>query len=290
MFATMLATALALPAAVGSAPAEAPSPIAASPRYAMGARARVPDYVVRVPLPPLRREVALPKVSGPDDPARPLVVIDAGHGGFDGGAKGPGGKTEKALALDLARTLRDELLARGRVRVALTRDDDRFLALGERSGIARRLGADLFLSIHAEAAGNANLDGAGVYTLAARPTDREAEQVANRENAAGQVGRLSTPDNAASQPGQRMLERSAVFARLILREGQGRMRLSPALRKEAGFAVLRRLDIPAVVFQAGNIANARNAASLGSPDGRAAVAKTLARAIDFYFMRLPPER
>src|SRR5688500_5546714 len=97
-------------------------------------------YVIRVALPEPGTMVGLPPVQGPQDPSRPLVVIDAGHGGHDPGASGESVK-EKTLALALARLLRDELLRRGGVRVALTRDDDTFLVLEERAEIARRLGA-----------------------------------------------------------------------------------------------------------------------------------------------------
>ena len=128
------------------------------------------DYVVRLDLPPAGDEIGLPKVEGPLDASRPLVVIDAGHGGLDPGAGG-GAVKEKDLTLRLAQALRDALLDGGGVRVALTRDDDRFLVLGERAGIARRLRADLFLSIHADSTAGAEASGATVYTLSERGTD-----------------------------------------------------------------------------------------------------------------------
>src|SRR5690606_29424137 len=114
------------------------------------------SYVVRLALPAEDQALDLPPVQGPRDPGRPLIVIDAGHGGHDPGASGSGlleHMREKTLALGLARALRDELLGGGGIRVALTRDDDRYLVLEERAEIARRLGADLFLSIHADSAG-----------------------------------------------------------------------------------------------------------------------------------------
>ncbi|MEP1605957.1 MAG: N-acetylmuramoyl-L-alanine amidase, partial [Marinomonas sp.] len=129
-------------------------PVAVLAAYALtGNRLAVPamgrGYVVQLTLPELEEQVVLPDVFGPQDASRPLVVIDAGHGGRDPGASGIGVK-EKDVVLGLAIALRDELLKQGGIRVALTREDDRLLVLAERPEIARRLGADLFLSIHAD--------------------------------------------------------------------------------------------------------------------------------------------
>src|ERR1700757_3311860 len=93
------------------------------------------DYVVRLEIPPSPSAMVLPVVAGPEDSSRPLVVIDPGHGGHDPGA-GSDHPLEKDLTLQLARALRARLLAGGGIRVALTRDDDRYLLLEERSGIA----------------------------------------------------------------------------------------------------------------------------------------------------------
>lgn len=103
------------------------------------------DYVVRFDMPAAGTPVDLPRVDGPADSSRPLVVIDAGHGGFDPGA-GQGEVKEKAVALRIALMLRNRLVEGGGVRVALTRDTDRFISLPDRPDMARRLGADLFVS------------------------------------------------------------------------------------------------------------------------------------------------
>ena len=140
-------------------------------------------YNITVPLDPPTIGPPRPKIYGPK--GRPLVVIDAGHGGHDPGAISPhGGKREKDVTLAVARAIRDELVAAGRVRVALTRENDRFLVLRERSAIARNLGADLFVSIHADSAGAPSASGATIYTLSEVASDREAAQLAQRENKA----------------------------------------------------------------------------------------------------------
>jgi N-acetylmuramoyl-L-alanine amidase len=97
---------------------------------------------------------------------RPIVVIDAGHGGRDPGARSVSGEiAEKDLTLVLARELRDDLVKRGRVRVAMTRDDDRYLTLEDRAAVARRLNAGIFVSLHMDSAPNPLARGASVYSL-----------------------------------------------------------------------------------------------------------------------------
>ncbi|MFM2410328.1 MAG: N-acetylmuramoyl-L-alanine amidase AmiC, partial [Pseudomonadota bacterium] len=125
----------------------------------------------------------LPTIYGPADARLPLVVLDAGHGGHDPGAISPhGGAREKDVTLALAKAVRDELLKSGRVRVALTRDGDSYIVLQDRYGIARKLKADLFMSIHADSAENQSARGGSVYTLSEVASDREAQRLAAREN------------------------------------------------------------------------------------------------------------
>jgi N-acetylmuramoyl-L-alanine amidase len=256
-----------------------------------GAPGRVGNYSVRVELPPAGGEVGLPPVEGPLDASRPLVVIDPGHGGHDPGA-GTDEATEKALTLALARRLKDELLARGGVRVALTRNDDRYLLLEERSGIARRLKADLFLSIHADSADRADASGATVYTLSDKGSDEIATRLAARENQADTINgvRLSgTTDTVSAilvDLSQRDTSaRSAEFARLILREGAGRVPFRQRSLQQAAFVVLKSPDLPSVLFEVGYLSNARDAERLGTDEGQAAVAETTAQAIRVYFAR-----
>src|SRR5437763_8576908 len=114
---------------------------------------------------------------------RPIVVIDAGHGGRDPGARSVSGEVaEKELTLALARELRDDLVKRGRVRVAMTRNDDRYLTLDERAALARRLDAGMFVSLHMDSAPNPLARGATVYSLSDVASDGEAARVAAKEN------------------------------------------------------------------------------------------------------------
>lgn len=249
-------------------------------------------YVERIVLAPSARELGLPEVQGPLDASRPLVVIDAGHGGHDPGA-GREPLVEKVLTLGLAKALRDELIRGGGVRVAMTRDDDRFLLLPERSGLARRLNADLFLSIHADSVeGASEARGASVYTLSERGTSETAARLAAQENRADTVNGVSlasTSDAVSAilvDLSQREAQaRSEQLARLILREATGRLRLHDREVQSAAFVVLKTPDMPSVLFESGYISNPEEAAMLASPQGRADFARVTARAIRAYFAR-----
>lgn len=258
----------------------------------VAATARAPDYVVRIALPSGTAQIGLPAIAGPADASRPLVVIDAGHGGHDPGASGLRGEKEKAITLALALALRDALLEQGRVRVALTRDDDRFLALEERSGIAQRLKADLFVSVHADAAESPEATGATVYTLSDRGSDAVADAVARRENRADTVNGvdLSGKSDAVtailvSLSQREMRDRSRAFGALVRREGEGRLRFHTDPEREAAFVVLKSLDLPSALIEAGYISSPDDAQSLGDPAWREGFAKAVASAIGIYLAR-----
>jgi N-acetylmuramoyl-L-alanine amidase len=195
--------------------------------------------------------------------------------------------------LALAVALRDRLVEQGGIRVALTRDDDRFLVLGERFAIARALGADLFLSIHADSAGTEDkVAGASIYTLSNQASSEAAERFAARENAADSVngielaGQSDTVNAILVDLSQRRTQSdSSEFGDLIAREGQGVLKFHPQARRSAGLAVLRAPDVPSVLYEAGFISNRDEASKLASPEGRTAFATAMARAIQIYFAR-----
>jgi len=250
------------------------------------------SYVLRVELKRGGEGIGLPEIFGPEDSTRPLVVIDAGHGGHDPGATGEGFQ-EKQITLGLALALRDRLVEEGGIRVALTRIDDRFLVLEERAEIARRMGADLFISIHADSAGEqSGISGATVYTLSERGSDAASDLLAARENGADYVNGVALTEQSdevgailfdLSQ--RRSQEQSAQFADLIAREGQGQIQFHPEARRSANFVVLRTPDVPSVLFESGFITNPEDASRLASAEGRARFAEVMERAIRVYFAR-----
>lgn len=244
-----------------------------------------------IPLDPPLPAPTLPGVTGPA--GAPLVVIDAGHGGHDPGAKSQDGKQEKDLTLAVARALRDALAKNAQVRVALTRSDDRYLVLQERYEMARRLGASLFLSIHADSAGeNGDAHGATLYTLSDVATDAEAAQLAARENKADIVRGVNLsgrPDEVASiliDLAQReSLENAVSFTRLLHREAKGVLPFRRDYHRKAALIVLKAPDVPSVLFETGYITNEADRGLLASADGRAKVGVAVARAIETHFAK-----
>ncbi len=250
------------------------------------------DYVISVDLPDPGAQASLPKIEGPMDATRPLVVIDAGHGGKDPGA-GTAGTLEKDLTLALAMALRDELLRGGGIRVALTRSDDRYVFLGERSVIARRLGADMFISIHADSTEvSTGAIGATVYTLSEKGSNEVAERMAARENAADSINGVPIQDYNQNVSAvlvdlsqRRAQAGSEALAGLILREGRGRMPFKENAPQSAAFAVLKAPEVPSVLFESGYINNPSDVARLTSAAGRLAFAQVLDQAIRVFFAR-----
>jgi len=251
------------------------------------------SYSVKVPLGKPQDSVRLPKIYGPNDSSRPLVVIDAGHGGHDPGTVSPhGGKYEKNVVLAIAIAVRDRLIAGGQVRVALTRDTDSFLVLEERYGIARRLGADLFMSIHADAAGNEEASGATVYTLSEVASDREAAKLAARENKANIINGINlggaTHDVSSiliDLTQRETMNVSADFAKLLHRETSRQMTFRKIPHRYASFVVLKAPDTPSVLFETGYLTNKDDVAFLNSRQGRTKVAAGVASAIESHFAR-----
>lgn len=243
-----------------------------------GSGAARSSLTVNLPPPASDRIYAAPEARG-----RPIVVIDPGHGGRDPGATSVSGQvSEKDLTLVLARELRDQLVERGRVRVAMTRDADRYLTLDERAAVARRLGAAMFVSLHMDSASNPLARGATVYSLSDVASDAEAARLAESLNGGAQAG-LSDGSVKAMLSDLAMQEQmgaSADLAARLVRRSAGRFELRPNPHRFAAFHVLRRAQAPAVLFEAGYISNADDEVLLRSPEQRSKMALALAQAIE----------
>jgi N-acetylmuramoyl-L-alanine amidase len=233
-----------------------------------------------------------PPVLGPR--GRPLVVIDPGHGGRDPGAISPfGQRREKDVTLALARSIRDELLASGRVRVALTRNDDRYVVHRERYEIARRLGAGLFISVHADAAPfNDVARGASVYTLSEVASDRQAALLAEQENKSDIIAGvdLGGQDQGVNRilidlAQRESMDASAEFARLLQREASAFFPFRPNYHRFASLLVLKAPDLPSILFESGYLTNATDAAYIQSAEGRKQIAIGIRRAVEAHFAR-----
>jgi N-acetylmuramoyl-L-alanine amidase len=221
--------------------------------------------------------------ASPQARGRPIVVIDAGHGGRDPGARSVSGElAEKDLTLALARELRDDLVRRGRVRVAMTRNDDRYLTLEDRAAVARRLNAAMFISLHMDSAPNPLARGASVYSLSDVASDAEAARFAALENAGVDVRDSGGSVEAilSDLAMRTQMSASADLAVRLVGKSAGRFELRPNPHRFAAFHVLRRAATPAVLFEAGYISNADDELLLRSPEHRAQVALALAQAVE----------
>ncbi len=217
--------------------------------------------------------------------ARKIIVIDPGHGGKDSGAVGAA-SFEKNVTLAAALALKARLEQTGRYQVVMTRATDVFIPLEERVQIARKAGADLFLSLHADSAGDATTHGASVYTLSERGEQRVG-YVMDRNEWFLKEGVSS--DDAAVGPilldlTQRTTRnRSATFAQTLIERVGDRAPLLPRSQRDAGYFVLLAPDVPAALLEMGFITNPADEARLNSPGQRTALVAKIAQAIDGYF-------
>jgi N-acetylmuramoyl-L-alanine amidase len=251
------------------------------------------NVTVPVDAPPDHAAPRSPRVSGARGAGRPLVVIDAGHGGHDAGAlSSDGSRREKDAALAIARAIRDELVESGRVRVAMTREDDRFLVLGDRREIARRLKADLFLSVHADSAPNPAARGATVYTLSEVASDRVAAQLAAKENKADILNGvdLGGENNDVSSilidlARRETMNVSSAFAALLQREMSPTVPFKGEFHRFAGLIVLKAPDVPSVLLETGYISNDADMRLLFSRSYQRDIAVGVRRAVEAHFAR-----
>ena len=221
----------------------------------------------------------------PGKSSRHVVVIDAGHGGRDPGAMALTGGKEKEITLKSALALRDKLEATGRYTVKLTRDSDVYVEHEDRVTMARNWGAELFISLHADAAGARSVSGASVYTISARGETRiDREATKNDWKIAIEDGTPEQLNGLLEDLVKRETKtRSSEFAELLLPELAA---AGPVLRnthRNAGFYVLLAPDVPAVLLELGFLTNEDDAKRLQSEKGRKAAVEAIANAIDAYF-------
>lgn len=231
-----------------------------------------------------------PPQPGDGGDERPVVVIDAGHGGVDPGAIGGSGVYEKEITLAMAVELKQQLEKTGRYQVVLTRDSDVFVRLRDRIEIARAAGADLFVSLHADAHPTGDLRGASVYTLSENASDAEAAALAAQENKSDVIAGIDLSNenevvtNILIDLAQRETKNlSARFTALLVEELK---RDTPLLRNThrfAGFAVLKAPDVPSVLIELGYLSSDEDEAQLRSAKHRAKLGAAIVRAVDGFF-------
>jgi N-acetylmuramoyl-L-alanine amidase len=226
----------------------------------------------------------------PEDNRKPVIVLDAGHGGKDPGATGANGTMEKDITLRMARELKRLLEASGRYKVVLTRSDDTLLPLRRRFDIARLAGADLFISLHADHNDNTHLRGASVYTLSENASDAEAAALAARENKEDLISGVDLSNQSAVVTSilidlaqRETKNRSARFASLLTEEMANQTLVLRESHRFAGFAVLKAPDVPSVLIELGYLSNENDEAALRSARHRTRIGKAIEEAIDHYF-------
>jgi N-acetylmuramoyl-L-alanine amidase len=235
---------------------------------------------------------APPKPAAPLD-GRPVIVIDAGHGGIDNGTQS-NGESEKNLVLGFALALRDRIEKAGKYRVVMTRTDDTFIPLDDRVKIARTQSAALFVSIHADALPRAEGDaqGATIYTLSDRASDAEAERLAEAENRADAIGGVNLTEEPTDVAdilidlAQRETRTfSNRFARLLMGEMKNTVRMHKHPLKSAGFRVLKAPDVPSVLVELGYVSNKGDLEHLVSDSWRSGTVASMAKAIDVFLAK-----
>ncbi|WP_311222885.1 MULTISPECIES: N-acetylmuramoyl-L-alanine amidase [unclassified Acidovorax] len=275
------------------APAPAPGMAPAAPPPLVAAAPPSP------PAPPTRPQPAAPAIARATDRLI-IVALDPGHGGEDPGAIGPGGTREKDVVLKVAHLLRDRINATtvggNPMRAFLTRDADFFVPLGVRVEKARRVQADLFVSIHADAFTTPAARGASVFALSqGGASSTAARWLANKENQADLVGGLNV--KTQDQHVQRMMLDMSTTAQIndslklgtvLLGEIGGMARLHKPRVEQAGFAVLKAPDIPSVLVETAFISNPEEEAKLRTATYQQQLADALMRGITRYFAKNPP--
>ncbi|MBZ0224746.1 MAG: N-acetylmuramoyl-L-alanine amidase [Comamonas sp.] len=302
----------------GPAPATTPAPHASmqDPLEALiNHRLQTTDTLARPESPePPKAAVAQtpepPAAPAPSDPPRPaihrgtdriiIVALDPGHGGEDPGASGPQGTHEKDVVLKVAYLLRDRINATriggNPMRAYMTRDADFFVPLATRVAKARRVQADLFVSIHADAFSNPDARGASVFALSQSGASSSAARwLASKENEADLIGGVNV--GAQDQHVQRaMLDMSTTaqindslkLGGVLLGEIGAMAKLHKAHVEQAGFAVLKAPDIPSVLVETAFISNPEEEARLRSSAYQQQLADALMRGIVRYFAKNPP--
>ena len=222
--------------------------------------------------------------------AKPVIVIDAGHGGQDPGATGTSGVYEKDITLPTALLLADKLRESGKYEVILTRDDDFYLKLPERRNIAKEHHADLFMSIHADTIKDSSLRGASVYVLSEKSSDALAEELADSENKTDNIAGVDFGDEPAGVTDilidltkKETHDLSSEFANLIAKNFKTICKISNHSRRSAGFAVLKSVDVPSVLIELGFLSNKEDEALLVETAYQKKVAAAIAASVDKYF-------
>ncbi|HWT70653.1 MAG TPA: N-acetylmuramoyl-L-alanine amidase [Oxalicibacterium sp.] len=277
-------------------PINPPDPIAALIEKGQWS-ADAPDDNMPPPVAEAKPPYAEPKVDRPPQVTRMLTIaLDPGHGGEDPGAIGRGGSFEKHVVLAIAKRLKAKLEQQPNIRVMLTRDADYFVPLHTRVQKARKVQADLFVSIHADAFVQPTANGSSVFVLSEKGASSAAARwLANKENAADLIGGTNVK-NHDTQLASVLLDLSTTaqindsmkLGNAVLREIGGINRLHKGAVERAGFAVLKAPDIPSILIETAFISNPAEEKKLNDDAYQDRMADAVTQGIKNYFAKNPP--
>jgi len=241
---------------------------------------------------PARTPQSAPRPQAPRNDDKRVVILDPGHGGVDPGTIGGSGVYEKNITLKVAKAAKKILEASGRYRVFLTRNRDIYVRLRDRFEVAHQNNAELFLSLHADSIRNRKIRGGSIYTLSDKASDKEAEDLAAKENKsdiiagadltgyAPEVSRVLI-DLAQSDTNKE----SWHLARQLIGELKGEIKLLRVSHRYAGFAVLKSPNVPSALVELGYLSNRLDEKNLKNPAHHRRIGNALLRAVDKYFTR-----
>jgi N-acetylmuramoyl-L-alanine amidase len=242
------------------------------------------------PIRPVASQASVPPPIAGRDASKPLIVIDAGHGGQDPGAIGANRTLEKDVTLAYAKALRAALLKTGRYRVALTREDDRFIMLADRVAMARRMEGDMFISLHADSNPKREARGLSVYSLSETASDAESAALAEQENKVDILGGMElgvddpeVADILIDLTQRETMSKSSDLAEIVVEAMHPKVTQLSKTHRYAGFRVLKAPDIPSVLVEIGFLSNPTDERLLASPEFRELVVSSLIKGIDRYF-------
>ncbi|MFA5949035.1 MAG: N-acetylmuramoyl-L-alanine amidase [Hyphomicrobium sp.] len=234
----------------------------------------------------------------PKPHGKPVIIIDPGHGGIDGGAVGARNLLEKDIVLAVAKELRGALAAGHRYDVQLTRSTDVFISLDHRVSHSIKSGAELFISLHADSLGEPGsaqaIRGATVYTLSDRASDEQARLMAEKENASDLVAGLASANGEAADQLKNILidllkretaNFSKDFSNVLVRQLKRKIMLSRDPQRAAAFKVLKQTHSPSVLVELGYLSNFDDEQLLCDPAWQKQAASSIAAAVDDYFLK-----
>ena len=229
---------------------------------------------------------------------KPVILIDPGHGGIDGGAVGSPKLIEKNVVLAVAKELQRQLVKTNRFDVRMTRTTDVFVSLDRRLKLSREHGADLFISLHADSIADPQfvqlVRGATVYTLSERASDEQARRMAEKENASDLIAGIdgSTGETGGEVKGilidlmkRETANFSADFSTTLVGKLKQKVHLSRDPQRSAAFKVLKQTQAPSVLVELGYLSHDEDQKLLGSPDWQRSTAGCIAQAVDAFFAK-----